>query len=87
MRTLHFADELDRDAEALIARRAARGDDRYDYELGDRYVLNPPPRVAHQEKLDTIRDLLRPLAPGRVLSGGGFGQVTERGWYVIRVRW
>lgn len=83
MRTLQFADDLHRDAEALIARRAARGEDRYDYELGDRYVMNPPPRVAHQEQVDVIRDLLRPLVPGRVLLGCGFGQVTERGWYVI----
>lgn len=73
----------------FLDQRRAVGLDRFDYQLGDRYLVVPPPALAHQRLVGRIVGALSGLQPASVLPQAGLGVIPpriaddQRGWYVI----
>ena len=76
--------------EELLADRRRRGADRYDYQVGDRYVIAPLARFRHQGLATKIGAVALPLAESVDLTwyaGGNLGrldhEVEGKPWYVV----
>ena len=74
----------------LLADRRRRGADRYDYQVGDRYIMAPLARFRHQGLATRIGAAALPLAESISLTwyvGGNLGRldhdVEGKPWYVV----
>ena len=74
-------------AAELVENRRRSGADRWDYQLGDVYIMSPSPTAGHQELVDVIQERLRPAARAEGLRSNTALNVgvtrNEKGWYVI----